>query len=367
MQVFSERFCMIDMNQVIRRIQEAPFHIYDLAMYDHGTVSFHRFEPCSVSNNSYSVAKVFLMTAVGFLYDMHTISMSDRVCDILGDLVPQHIDPAWKLVTIDHALTHRIGFREGFLDIDLEDASVYPTQDYLSMVFSRPLAYNPGEKYVYSDAAFYLLSRIVSKLTGVPADRFLMDRLFAPMRFREVAWSHCPMGFPIGATGLYISTPDMLKIALLYMHDGVYENQRYLSSQWVRPHWHGNTNCIRSPRMVSPANAACMARLLSFRQRIRLLLLYMLMKRRTSVLSYRCWNPWSENHAESRSGILSRASLASPESSRYTLRVQMHGHLLGPSYGFLIPCPHIFQSRISSVNGFTLYDLLLHRKVPWCP
>ena len=234
MQMFSERFCMIDMNQVIRRIQEAPFHIYDLAMYDHGTVSFHRFEPCSVSNNSYSVAKVFLMTAIGFLYDAHTISMSDRVCDILGDLVPQNINPAWKLVTIDHVLTHRIGFREGFLDIGLEDASAYPTQDYLSMVFSRPLAYNPGEKYDYSDAAFYLLSRIVSQLTGIPADRFLMDRLFAPMRFREVAWSHCPLGFPIGATGLYISTPDMLKIALLYMHDGVYENQRYLSSQWVR-------------------------------------------------------------------------------------------------------------------------------------
>ena len=175
------------------------------------------------------------------------------------------------------------------------------------------------------------------------------------------------MGFPIGATGLYISTPDMLKIALLYMHDGVYDNRRYLSSQWVR------TTLAREYELhpFSPdgftGKTACMARLLSFLQRIRLLLLYMLMKRRTSVLSYRCWNPWSENHAESRSGILSRASLASPESSRYTLRVQMHGHLLGPSYGFLIPCLHVFQSRISSVNGFTLYDLLLHRKVPWCP
>ena len=225
---------MIDMNQVIRRIQDEPFHIYDLAMYDHGTVSYHRFEPCSICNNSYSIAKVFLMTAIGFLYDMHQLSMSDSVCSLLGDLVPQQIDPAWKLVTVDHVLTHRIGFREGFLDIDLEDASTYPTQDYLSIVFSRSLAYMPGEKYVYSDAAFYILSRIVSKLTGSHADRFLMERLFAPMRFREVAWSLCPLGFPIGATGLYISTPDLLKIALLYMHDGIYANQRYLSSQWVR-------------------------------------------------------------------------------------------------------------------------------------
>lgn len=224
---------MLAFTKLVSALENLPFHIFDIAMYENGQCHYHRFEACNACNNSYSVAKVFIMTAIGMLVDEHRLSIGDRVCTLLEDELVQDMDPAWRLVTVEHALTHRIGFDSGFLDIDSEDASEFPS-DYLSIVFHHKLAYIPGEKYVYSDAAFYLLSRIISKTAGMNADRFLMERLFQPMKFREVAWSCCPNGYPIGATGLYITTADMLKVALMFMNEGKYEGKRYLSAQWVR-------------------------------------------------------------------------------------------------------------------------------------
>ena len=42
------------------------------------------------------------------------------------------------------------------------------------------------------------------------------------------------MGYPIGATGLYITTEDMLKLGILYLNNGVYLGKRYVSEEWVR-------------------------------------------------------------------------------------------------------------------------------------
>ena len=42
------------------------------------------------------------------------------------------------------------------------------------------------------------------------------------------------MGYPIGATGLYIGAGDMVKLGALYLHEGVYGGRRLISADWVR-------------------------------------------------------------------------------------------------------------------------------------
>ena len=105
--------------------------------------------------------------------------------------------------------------------------------DYLSLVLRHPLDYDPGTREVYSDAAFYLLSRAVGRVLGEPMDNFLLRELFTPLGFQEVAWSHCPHGSPMGATGLYIRAQDMVKLGELYLRGGVWNGKRILSEDWV--------------------------------------------------------------------------------------------------------------------------------------
>ena len=225
---------MITFESMIEGIKRLNLNLYDLALYTNDGIRVHRFQPCNNCNNSYSVAKAFVMTAVGLLWDDGLLNVTDPIFPLFAGVCPPDTDPGWRLATVEHALTHRLGFDKGFLDIDTEDVTAYSTDDYLSIVLSHPLAYLPGTYKQYSDAAFYLLSRLVSRAAGENVDSLLLRRIFQPMRFHEVAWSRCPHGYPIGATGLYISAEDLVKLGVLYMNGGVYEGRRLLSEEWVQ-------------------------------------------------------------------------------------------------------------------------------------
>lgn len=186
--------------------------------------------PCQ---NCYSVAKTFTMTAIGLLYDKDLLKTEDRLCDILADELPESgMDERWRSVTVDMLLTHSAGLPGGFLDIDC-NRSLDFTEDYLRYTLTYPLDYTPGTDSKYSDGAYYLLSRIVEKLTGMGTDNFLWKEILFKMEFQEMAWSHCPSGHVMGATGLYIHSSDMAKLGQLYLDDGMWKGERLLSPQWT--------------------------------------------------------------------------------------------------------------------------------------
>ncbi len=183
--------------------------------------------------NTYSVAKFFTMTAIGLLYDKGLVMPEDKVCDILKDELPEDIpDKRWYDVTVHHALTHSAGLPGGFLDIDVHKSSEF-TEDFLKYMLTYPLDYNPGEDRAYSDGAYYLLSRVAASLAGMPMDDFLWRELLLKLDFQEAAWSHCPKGHAMGATGLYINSADGVKLGLVYLDGGRYRGQRILSEEWV--------------------------------------------------------------------------------------------------------------------------------------
>ena len=221
-------------DELISEIEKSDIQLYSMAYYCHGQLEEHRFQKTGNCYDCYSIAKAFIMTAIGLLEDDGVLDIKKPLSFYMSSLVPKDADPAWRIITIENALTHKIGFDEGFLDIDVEDTTKYPTDDYLDMVFHHPLKHLPGQHFQYSDAAFYLLSRLITCVSGERADDFLNQRLFQPLGFHEFAWSHCPHNYPMGATGLYISTIDMVKLAALYLENGLWKGQRILSQNWVQ-------------------------------------------------------------------------------------------------------------------------------------
>lgn len=193
-----------------------------------------RLQPSNSCNNSYSVAKVFTATAIGMLQDDGLLNVKDLVFPIFQEAFPKNYDKKWEKVTIEHVIKHQVGFDRGFLDIDVENIYEYDTDDFLYIVLSHQLEFEPGTHCAYSDAAYYLLPRIITAKTGKKLDDFLQDRLFNPLEFQEVAWSKCPKGYPIGATGLYIRTQDMVKLGWVYLNAGMYNDKHIISEKWVK-------------------------------------------------------------------------------------------------------------------------------------
>ena len=63
---------------------------------------------------------------------------------------------------------------------------------------------------------------------------FCWENIFLPLGFREAAWSCCPKGHAMGATGLYIRCEDMVKIGAVYLNGGEYLGKRIVSEEWVK-------------------------------------------------------------------------------------------------------------------------------------
>ena len=217
------------------RALEAGLNVYFIAEGDReGNIRLERHVPANPCCNCYSVAKAFTVTAVGMLYDKGLLTPQTRVADVLGDKLPANADPKWQEVTVHHLLLHQAGFADsGLLDIDCDDASAYGTRDYLSLVLSAPLATIPGTERNYTDAAYYLLSRIVERVSGTDLADLLRPVLMDTMDFKEFAWSACPQGYSMGATGLYLRTEDMVKLGILYLNKVMWKGTRVISEEWV--------------------------------------------------------------------------------------------------------------------------------------
>lgn len=220
-------------NKIQNFIRENNLNFYDIAVMTPDGIESMKMQPCNHCNDSYSVTKAFITTGIGMLWDEGLISLDDPILKYLGKYLPEGCDPKWADVTITHCLKHLIGIDKEFFDIDSYSANTFGTKDFLAFIFSRPLPYAPGEFYKYTDSAFYLLGRVIHAVSGEYADRFLMQRLTAPLDFSEIAWSMCPHGHPMGGTGLYVKAEDMVKLAWLYKNKGVYNGQRILSEAWV--------------------------------------------------------------------------------------------------------------------------------------
>ncbi|MBR6808130.1 MAG: beta-lactamase family protein [Clostridia bacterium] len=214
-------------------IKDNNLNIYRITEICNGTEETLKLQYANPCQNVYSVAKVFATTAIMILYDRGIISLDEKVCQIFKNKLPSSIDEKWYDVTVDHLLTHRAGFSGGQLDIDCLDSREFGNNNYLELLLSTPLISRPGEKHTYSDAAFYMVSRIVAEKIGMTMDDFLWKELFIPCGFREVAWSKCPQGHAMGATGLYVRTDDLAKLGQIYLSGGVYKGKRILSEKAV--------------------------------------------------------------------------------------------------------------------------------------
>ena len=214
-------------------ISENGFNVYDISVISGSLSASETVTEANPCQNSYSVAKAFCVHAVGILYDRGVIDLKEKITDILKDDIYYSYDKRWDNVTVHDAMSHKIGLKEGFLDIDCFDATEFG-KDYLKYILETPFEIEPCTKYVYTDAAYYLVARIVEKKTGEPLDKFLYKELFYPAKFREVAWTKCPLGHVIGATGLYIRSEDAVKLPAIYSGQGIYNGRRYVSEDWVK-------------------------------------------------------------------------------------------------------------------------------------
>jgi CubicO group peptidase (beta-lactamase class C family) len=121
-----------------------------------------------------SVGKQFTATAVMMLVEEGKIGLNDKINKYFTD-APE----SWKEITVRHLLTHTAGTTDYPKDFDFRRD--YTEDELLKRAASIPLAFQPGEKWSYSNLGYMVLGILVSKVTGKFYGDFIQERIFRPL------------------------------------------------------------------------------------------------------------------------------------------------------------------------------------------
>lgn len=173
----------------------------------------------------HSLCKSISGMAIGLLIAEGKLSLEDKIVKIfskrslLGNMREKNI-------TVEHLLTMTSGVVFNELGIVSGDDWV---KSYLDSAVSGP----PGEKFEYNSMNSYMLSAIVTEVTGETLVEYLTPRLFEPLGIRKFFWESCPKGITKGGWGLFMCQEDAAKLGQLYLDGGVWKGQQLIPREWV--------------------------------------------------------------------------------------------------------------------------------------
>ena len=164
-----------------------------------------------------SLSKAVTSAGILTLIQNGTISLDDNMVDLIPDLLPQGIDgcnypnhsASYSIsdINVSHLLNHRAGFdpssdptywhwnrwtaswqndpcidKDSLIeDYDGGNLAPIPMERILSEWLRRPLDYNPGSRYEYSNIGYQILGQIIEAKTGMDYEAYILENVLIPM------------------------------------------------------------------------------------------------------------------------------------------------------------------------------------------
>ena len=141
----------------------------------------------------WSASKTFTALAVGFAEQEGLLTTDDRVVDFfVPNELPSHKNKWLEDITLHHLLTMSSGLGDDYSLRQIRNG----LGDWARETLSMQHYFAPGEMYHYSSMDTYLLSVIVSKVTGRKLMDYLAEKLFEPLGIDDYYWEESPQGPP---------------------------------------------------------------------------------------------------------------------------------------------------------------------------
>jgi CubicO group peptidase (beta-lactamase class C family) len=176
----------------------------------------------------YSVSKTFTSVAIGIAQGEGLLALDDPVLTHLPQFA-ETAAPGVEGMTIRHLLTMTAGNDYAWEAPDADCAG-----DAAQMFLAAPLVAEPGTRYRYAGTNSYVLGRIVHSCSGQDLRDFLVPRLFGPLGIANPQWHRCPLGFPIGAVGLFLRAREIGRLGRVLLDDGVWGGRQLVPADYVR-------------------------------------------------------------------------------------------------------------------------------------
>lgn len=130
-----------------------------------------------------SISKQFTAAAILLLQEEGKLSLDDKVSKFIPDLTRANE------VTIRQLLSHTSGYQDYWPQDYVMPMMLLPVtaQKIMDVWARKPLDFDPGSKWQYSNTNYVIAGVIIEKATGKPLLDFMQEKIFTPLGMKSVA------------------------------------------------------------------------------------------------------------------------------------------------------------------------------------
>lgn len=174
----------------------------------------------------FSFTKALTSTAIGFARQEGKIALTDRLCDLFPDKMPENPSENLLACTVFDLLTMSCGHETEINTFDVDEP------DWIKNFLTHDFKYKPGTCFLYNTAGTNLLCAALKRRTGEDLFAYLTPRLFEPLGIRDVECFRLPDGVEMGGAGSRLRVEDMARFILFVAQRGKWEGRQLLAEEW---------------------------------------------------------------------------------------------------------------------------------------
>lgn len=145
-----------------------------------------------------SLTKQFTATLVLLLQQDGKLNVNDPVSKYLTDA-----PPAWAKITLANLLGHTSGIPNftGFKEFSTWCMSPHTPAEEIAFFKDKPLDFEPGSKFAYSNSNYIVLGVVIEKVSGKKYADMLRERIFDPLEMKDTGLDSDDLVLPKRAVG----------------------------------------------------------------------------------------------------------------------------------------------------------------------
>ena len=156
-----------------------------------------------------SLTKQFTATLVLLLQQDGKLNVNDPVSKYLPD-APK----TWEKITLANLLGHTSGIPNftSFKEFGAWSMSAHTPEEEIAFFRDKPLDFEPGSKFAYSNSNFIVLGVVIEKVSGKKYGDLLRERIFDPLGMKDTGLDNDELVLPKRAEG-YRPGPHGVEVA----------------------------------------------------------------------------------------------------------------------------------------------------------
>jgi CubicO group peptidase (beta-lactamase class C family) len=157
--------------------------IQKVGSYGQASLEFDQPVGSSTRFSVASISKCFTSVAIMTFVQTGKLRLDDSIASHL-----QGLPASWRPVTVRQLLNHTSGLPDIQKDDYTTNTIAADPVAAIRILEPRPLEFPPGTKWRYNQTNYMLLGMLVEALAGQPYEQYLAERLFKPLKLRDVTF-----------------------------------------------------------------------------------------------------------------------------------------------------------------------------------